>query len=248
MTVLENYSMSKYKRAAVSTSHAAAPLLTLVLLVAVAASLRSRQPVEATDYFHRVRVASRQMPLIIGDWYGTEVPVAAPAIKILKPNFLISRRYQHLRTNRTVQLLVIQSLDPYDMVYHYPPNCFRHNGWTLQWSQERQWTTGQTTIPAMEYAFHRVRFTNDENVIVLNFVILATGLALDMTAIEHAARNPEERPFGAAQVQVVFDSTYTQEERQAIFDEIIQQLLPLIGEMVRKHSQESSPGHITASR
>jgi hypothetical protein len=209
----------------------AAPLLALGLLLGAAQSVQSRRPAEATEYFERVRNASRNLPRIIGDWYGKEVPAAAPALKLLKPNFMVSRMYQNLRTGRSVQVVIVQSLDAYDMVYHYPPNCFRHNGWTKQWQEQRRWHIGDRPLALMEYGFTRTRFSGEENTIVANFIILATGFALDMGAIESAALDPAQRPFGAAQVQVIFDATLSEQERREAFEAITREHLSLFHEM-----------------
>ena len=68
--------------------------------------------------------------------------------------------------------------------------------------------------------FHRV---------IDNFMILPDGtIARNMDAIGNAADNPREKVFGAAQVQIVFDSYTTSDERNEILRTLIEANLPIL--------------------
>lgn len=221
------------------------PIVTAGLLAGAAGSIAKRKPAQADGYHDRIRKIAADVPAIVGSWYGRDVPVPAPAIRILHPNVLISRRYTHLQTNQTVTILLVQSRDAYDMVYHYPPNCFKHNGWTRQWSEPRAWPAGDREVALMEYAFHMRKFNGDENIVVGNFVALSTGPDVDMPAIEKAARDPMRRPFGAAQFQIVFDATVTIDKRREIFAELLPAYLPVI-DAIQTAATPANQTHATA--
>jgi hypothetical protein len=211
------------------------PLASAALLVAAAGSIAMRKPAEADAYHDLIRRIAADIPMVIGSWHSRDVPVPAPAVRILDPNVLISRRYTHLQTNQSFTLLFVQSRDAYDMVYHYPPNCFRHGGWTRQWHQERSWPAGDRSIGLIEYGFSKRQFNGDDHIIVGNFIALSTGLALDMPAIEEAARDPSRRPFGAAQVQIVFDANVPLDARQQAVADIVPAFLPAI-DAIQQHA------------
>lgn len=204
-----------------------APIVSLVLLVGAARSLNSRHSPDADKYHERVRKVAASVSAVIGEWYGKNVEVPAPAIELLKPNVLISRDYTNLVTNQKVNVTFVQSRDAYDMMFHYPPVCFPANGWTHLEKESANWKVGGRIIPIMRYGFERSTFDSIVKVNVVNVFIMTDGMRVEMESVRNAARNPSRRPYGAAQVQFVFDAGISDADQQIIFSELMAALLPL---------------------
>src|SRR4051812_11108984 len=75
-----------------------------------------RNVVDAEAYHTRVRKVAANIPYHFGNWLGLDVPVPGSAVKLLKPNIIISRRFEEMRTGRQVTLLVVQCTDARDIL------------------------------------------------------------------------------------------------------------------------------------
>ena len=71
--------------------------------------IRFRQTlIDATPYHDQVApvAVSRGVPIHFGDWLGVDLPVPQAAVTMLKPNVMLSRRYEDMKSGRRVTLLV----------------------------------------------------------------------------------------------------------------------------------------------
>src|SRR5437879_3851825 len=88
------------------------PLVALALTLGLTLQVRSYAAQDDSGPFHaRVREAVGKIPVRIGDWEGTEVPVPPAAGKLLRPNVLFCRNYHHLGTGRRATLLLVHCRD-----------------------------------------------------------------------------------------------------------------------------------------
>ena len=72
------------------------PLLCLAVLTVIAAdNARHVKPQDAEPYHARAKAAIDAFPYVIGagDWTGSNLEVPAAAVKLLRPNATLSRRY-----------------------------------------------------------------------------------------------------------------------------------------------------------
>ena len=136
------------------------PALCLGVLCGIAAiNATHKTPADAAPYHARAKIAlegengvggfawnitdpSRPED---GIWVGKEVPPAKEAVRLLKPNCIISREYTDTRSNdrygsRNCSVLIVQCRDSRDMVGHYPENCYPHIGELMVDKRERDWT------------------------------------------------------------------------------------------------------------
>jgi hypothetical protein len=209
-----------------------APLLSVGLLVGIFAEQRTHlKPQDVEPYHARAKAAVDQVPYFIGTWSGQddEVPVAAQ--KLLRPNAILNRRFvdstpgaDGRTTYRYASLLIVQCRDSRDMVGHYPPICYRAHGLSIDEKScgPRDWTVNGKTIPGYEYHFTEVLAGRSTRTTVYNFLIVpGRGIVRDMKGVEQAAEDYQQRYYGAAQFQVVFQSEgsaeRSREERDAIF-------------------------------
>lgn len=206
------------------TSIIAPPALCIALLAGITVE-KSRQATAATaDPYHaRARVSVEDIPRFIEGWSGTDVPLPPEAVKLLKPNAILSRRYEDagsagLRRERWASLLVVQCKESRDMVGHYPKNCYPSSGWIEMSSQPFDGSVGGVTIPATEYHFSRTQQGRTIRQCVYNFLIVPnSGIVPDIKGVEQAAEDYQQRYFGAAQFQVIVSSDLPREEREEIY-------------------------------
>jgi hypothetical protein len=220
-----------------SLPRAALPwICTLLLLCGIAADrLRvGRKSVDAQAYHLRIKKLAANVPYHFGNWLGVDVPVPIGAVKLLKPNVILSRRFEEMQTGRQVTLLVVQCRDARDILGHYPPVCYPANGWTLDSAGPHDWTVDDLAITGTTYAFNTGQHPF-EKVTVDNFMLLPSGqTARDMDAVELAAQDLQRKFFGAAQVQLVYPPNTPESERAELFPVMIRMLRPLIDATLQK--------------
>jgi hypothetical protein len=220
----------------------APPMLSVGLLAAIVVEQQSHlKPKQVEPYHAAARAAVANVPYVIGYWTGTDQEIPTAAQKLLRPNAMLCRLYannslatsnasaEELRTQqRTASLLIVQCRDSRDMLGHYPPVCYRSRGDNMESKNcgPRDWVVNGVTIPGYEYQFTRVRREMTLRTVVYNFLIVpGRGIVRDMKGIEQAAEDYQQRYYGAAQFQVVFDSDASAEASPERLDEIFATLI-----------------------
>jgi hypothetical protein len=209
-----------------------APLICLIILAAMHTEVRARiQPADAEPYHQRAKAAISSLPYQLNGWIGRDDDIPPAAIKLLHPNYMVSRTYiDPLNISRSAGLLIVQCKDSRDMLGHYPPVCYPAHGMTKISEQQRDWSVGDnTTIPGTEYVFSFNDGISKSHMAVYNFMIVPNvGIVRDMTGVEHAAKNYQQRFFGAAQFQVTMNADMPQFDRDRIFAALVGANLKMI--------------------
>lgn len=199
-------------------------LVTLAMLGGMAADVMSRpRPADAAPYHQRVREAAARMPDVIGDFEALpEEKINPSAVALLRPNVIRQRRYVDRRTGRWADLLLVQCKEARDMIGHYPPNCYPGQGWVLAGAAPADWQVGSRLITGTEYHFTRTDPGRHAALVVCNFMIIpGVAFARDMYEVNRAAADFTRRFYGAAQVQVIFDGSYSAEQRREAFVKLV---------------------------
>jgi hypothetical protein len=210
----------------------------LILLAGIGAEVGGRdRSADASQHHGRVRsVALTTIPYSVGDWLGRDVEPARAVVTLLRPNVMVSRAYQNLRTGETASLLFVQCSDARDLLGHYPLVCYPAHGWLLITKEPRDWTLGGTTIRGMRYRFAGANGGASKTV-VDNFMVLPTGqFGRDMDAVNAVAADVRLRHFGAAEVQIVTDGTMSDDRRDEVLRALVAPTVPLL-ESVRSETQ-----------
>ncbi len=202
----------------------------LLLLAFVAAESWSRpSPADAAPYHAEIRRVADVVPMDIAGWKGADAPVPPSAVKLLRPNVLVSRTYQHQRTGQHAAVLLVQCKDAADLVGHYPPRCYPAHGWSVVESTAHDWRIGGRNIPGMAYRYSMVRNDTTINLHVINFLLLPDGtLSRDMGDVAGAAADYTRFIYGAAQLQVVTDAELSESERNDILKDLLPAYFPLM--------------------
>ena len=210
------------------------PLLSLALALGLFLHVRAFAAQDDTAPFHqKVREAVAAIPVRIGDWEGADRKIPPAAGKLLKPNTLFCRQYRQVSTGRGVTVLLVHCRDARDMTGHYPPICYPGHGWTLDsWDQKETiplWG-GEATFAVYQFSRTEVR-TFLQCTIYNLFVLPRAGLVTEMDQVVKSSGDYRVRPYGAAQVQVIFDSGMPEWERLDALRVLLAPLGPVVESM-----------------
>jgi hypothetical protein len=207
----------------------AVSIAMLVTMVATNAAGTLRRLPEVTAYFARVKAGIEDVPLQAGPWLGMDIDVIPAAQELLQPNKILQRRYTNADTGEWFEMLIVHCGDVRDMLGHYPPVCYKANGWSLENKESLSVPVGAFNAPATRYVFEReIDFVKDEIRIVNVFALPAPageGFGEDLAIVQRAGRYRERARMGSAQVQVIVPAWLTSERQ----DEIIGTAMSLVG-------------------
>src|SRR3954447_13582158 len=92
--------------------------LSLALLGGIAWTRRSMTPPpESAPYHDAVRAAAAAAPTRIGTWVGKDVPIPNEAVKVLRPNVVISRHFTDVVSGESVTFLLVHCTDIRDLYF-----------------------------------------------------------------------------------------------------------------------------------
>ncbi len=204
--------------------------LSLALMVGVGIeSARRPKPSDAEPYHARIRKLAEELPKQFGEWDSVDQEPMRGAVKLLRPNVMIQRRFMNKSTGDVASLLIVHCKDARDLGGHWPPVCYPAQGFSAGETKDRAWTVAGRTIPGREYTFSRTDGLRTATVHVYGLLLLPTsGIVRDMKDVRGAAADFLRQFYGASQVQVVMDESVPQARRDRIFTEIIEANMPII--------------------
>ncbi len=195
------------------------PLVTAMLLGAIALENARHVKPENVEPFHEAaKAAIASLPYTMGSWAGSDMEVPPEAVKLLKPNIILSRKYvNYSKVNQWVSLLIVQCRDSRDMVGHYPPVCYPGQGEEMVSQRDLTISVAGLTVPVREYLFQRSIADQVAKRYVYNFLAVpGAGLIRDMEGVYRAAEDYQRRYYGAAQVQVLMPVDIEEAAREGI--------------------------------
>ena len=227
------------------------PLVTLLLLGGVTVHKLSYPTArDAKPYHDAVRMAVKAAPWTIGQWVGSDEEVPPAALALLKPNVVLSRRYENQESGEVVTLLLVQCRDARDMAGHYPPVCYKAHGWTERWQKPVNWVVGGRVINGMTYEYYQSFPTYSSTVVVANAILLPNGqIVHDMVQLRKLSGNYLQHFFGAAQLQIVFVGSGDAGERKQVcetFLSAIDSAIKIIGSGVSDADAEEGSVEVSA--
>src|SRR3954469_24960483 len=220
------------------------PMLSAALLAGIVAeNRRYLKPQDFEPYHVQAKKAIESLPTRIGSWVGSDSDSEVPreAQILLKPNKILSRRYTDysvasLSRPRSVNLLIVQCKQSGDMVGHFPPICYPSHGMEMIENEKRDWIVNNFRIPGKEYQFRQTKDGQTQVSTVYNFIVVpGQGIVRDIQGVEQAAEDYQQRYYGAAQFQVVFQASgseqLTREQRDEIFTTLMEPAVPVIRQL-----------------
>ncbi|MEM6333617.1 MAG: exosortase-associated EpsI family protein [Planctomycetota bacterium] len=209
--------------------------LVFVLLggVMVEHRLYREAPANADAYHERVKAAIDALPYSFDAWVGVDGTVPEAAVQMLHANRILSRRFEHMPTGRSVQVLIVHCTDSRDLIGHYPPVCYPANGWSTRAEEpiDLSHATG-ADVSATKYRFGRGDAVDEQEMDLFNFMVLPDGtLAPDMRAVERASQDYRKKFFGAAQVQILVPTDLDVDVQTELAGRFIELLEPVLDEI-----------------
>ena len=213
----------------------AAPLLCVGLVAGITAEKATQLTAEdAAPYHARAKQAVEGFKYTIGLWTGSDREVRPAAVKLLRPNAIMDRYYQeNVPAGRrggprgSVEVLIVQCRDSRDMVGHYPEVCYVNSGQTLVSKKQRPLQVADVTIDGTEYIFTPPGQRHG-NMCVYNFLVVPNAkipiderIVPDMSGVNAAAEDYEQRHWGAAQFQFVMPADLPRAKRDQAVKEIL---------------------------
>lgn len=211
-------------------------LATLALLGGMAAQ-RAAWPsaTEAQHHHQRVADAIDAVPEQIDQWRGEQSTPPQPAVRMLRPNRILSRVYTRPGSNQAVQLLIVHCRDVRDMIAYHPPVRYPARGWTQTRDQPKQYNAGGVSIPATTYGFEQSLPTLARSVAISTVLIRPDGTFHRTMA--DMRRMPEDNRlhlYGAGQVQLIFRDPVSEPQRRRIVERFLRACLPVFEAMEAK--------------
>ena len=197
-------------------------LLAGLILAAIGIqhAVAMHRPASTVRYHERVKAAAELVSKHIGPWVGEDVPVAVQATTLLRPNVMVSRRYVNIENGLTAGFLFVHCSDAHAMAGHFPLRCYPARGWDVRNSAVRDWSVDGLAISGMEYTFSSPENSTSPHqpqlVVVANF-LLRPGVKVlrDMDAMVSSVIGAGGPASGAGQMQIYFDASVPQEDRDA---------------------------------
>jgi|GEM_PF-407971 len=168
-------------------------------------------PEDAGDYHESVRRSVGEIPYVIGDKVGMDIPVPPAATELLASNTILSRRYDSLSGDAPVSLMVVHCFDARDMLGHHPPVCYVGSGWRVEHQEVArfapEWLNKFSLSDASfnEYRMRRGVGSQVHGLRIRQFLVLPDGqLSPDMEEASRIAGSSTMRHLGAGQVQMIW--------------------------------------------
>lgn len=183
----------------------------------------------AENYHSNVYGVGKQIPMMVGEWLGTNNDLPAGAVSLLRPNFTLARDYSNTAGQRA-SFLLIQCKDARDLLGHYPPVCYTAHGFVQVSTERRDWTVDGDVLQGTMYEFSRTDRQNRTSAIkVYDVMVLPNGqTAPDMTGVDRVARHREQRYYGAAQIQILTDAAMPEADRTQVISLLLRGAKPAI--------------------
>jgi len=114
-----------------------------------------------------------ELPLVIGEWKGVDVPVDPQVLKVAKNDDYVSRRYVDETKGEFVDLYIAYTARPANMLGHRPSVCYPAQGWIAADPEKVALTLSNSRrMDCLIHHFHRDD-PSGENLVVLNYYVLA---------------------------------------------------------------------------
>jgi len=219
-----------------------APVISLALLSALTArELTYPRATDATPYHHSVRDAAAEVPHRQGGWIGSDIEPMEAAVRLLKPNYILNRRFINKELDAAATVLIVHCTDARDLAGHYAGNCYPAHGWKETEKKPWRQQIDGLDIQGVFYTFEIAQPGGRHELWVANFMLLPDGQIVDdMQAVYHVASDYLRRFYGAGQFQIVMDGRLAAdpELRQRVIRDMIEIARPMLTAILADISNE----------
>lgn len=192
-----------------------------VVLVAAGMGYRALAAWIGGELAQKVRLPTplANLPLEIGEWQGTDVPLSAGVQRIAGNDDFVNRQYVQRRTGQRVSLYVGYTARPRTMLRHRPTVCYPSAGYSLLGSRVHMAPIAGESRPVRLHAFLKPG-VRESRVLVLSFYILNGAWTVDEDSFWNLGwRTPNlARDANRYVAQVQVSCQFTESEEPALLD------------------------------
>lgn len=179
------------------------------------------------------------LPYRIGEWTGLDTPMPEAAVRLLRPNAMVSRRYRNLDTGQTIEFVIVHCGDSRDMLGHYPPVCYPNAGWVYTDRVDDRRNTNRETLvelmladrpfTASMYEFSRIaEWGMESSIRIFNFFILADGgLSYNIADVHRRGNWMKATANSVGQVQLLTEGDVSIEDAVSMANSILRGTAPM---------------------
>jgi hypothetical protein len=154
----------------------------------------------------RLPVPLEAFPWTVGEWTGTDVPIAEAIQRVAGYDDQINRLYVNRSRNQWVNLFAAYSARPRTMIGHRPEVCYVGGGWIHDGTDRVKLNLNSgRNIPALIHRFHKPK-PKAESIVVLSFYVVNGHITDDervFTGLNWRTPNIGDNPARyVAQVQI----------------------------------------------
>lgn len=218
-----------------------APVVSLALLSALMArELTYPRATDAEPYHAAVRAAASEVPFRYHGWVGTDVEPMEAAVRLLKPNHILNRRFVNEELNVSASILIVHCTDARDLAGHYAGNCYPAHGWEEADKQPWRQRVEGLDIDGVFYTYEMAGPGGTQRLWVANFMLLPDNqIVADMDTVYYVASDYLRRFYGAAQFQIVMDGR--QAANPELRERVIEDMLHIAKPMLTAILSETNP-------
>lgn len=202
------------------------PMVVLLGLSAWELSGRTFASVAPAARVAEIRRAFSAIPMRLGPWIGSDVPLPAGAREVLHATDTLSRRYIRVGGGGDLTLALVHCGDARDMLGHFPPACYPSQGWQLV--QDGGESIVPIEIGGLEGRAALYRFSKPERegqrsaiTVVGTFLMPGERPTPDASALRGASVDRRVSAQGVGQLQFVFGGSPEPADIASAVDEIM---------------------------
>ena len=120
-----------------------------------------------------------EFPVIVGNWFGRDVPISDTILEVAANDDFLSRLYVNDSNNQRTNIYIAYTARPRTMLGHRPQVCYPANGWTHENTENVQVISNSgRTIKCLLHNFKKST-PEIEKIVVLNYYIVNGRLTDD---------------------------------------------------------------------
>ena len=172
-----------------------------------------------------------KIPMKIGDWTGTDVPMDQDVIYRTQTDDRINRVYR--RGQDEVNFYVAYGVRTRDLFPHRPEVCYEGAGWNLDDQKELNLQgNDEVALPVQIQKFTRGELEK-EQVMVLNYYLVNGVYSADVSGLRRDAWRLDKHQSYCAQVQITA-STFSNERSELLIGTFAQAAGPFVRDLLKR--------------
>jgi len=186
--------------------------------------------------------ALARLPMQIGEWSGTEMPMDVDIVEATDTDAHISRAYSRYNASEYIRLYVAYGVRARDLMPHRPEVCYTGSGWTIidRDTLELPLSDG-TKLPCNIFHFSR-GVLNNEKIIVLDYYIVDGEYCHDVSLLRKKAWRGSGNIHYMAQVQItaVIAGDFTADSAARVVQPFAVESAPFISRVFKNAEEDQN--------